>query len=188
MTTTTNKTKKKTYVLPVTENQVFYAAVKRQNLHDRSKPKLYYAQVHHSGRASLTTLQDRITQMSALSKGDVQSVLSNLIEVILGELRNGRIVEIGDLGSLYVSVCSKGAASEKELTSAAIKSAHINFRAGADLKKLMNSLSYLKLSEDAGAAATDTKSDGKGNGTDSGNTKGDGIGGNTGGDSDGGKI
>jgi predicted histone-like DNA-binding protein len=191
---TKTKAVKKTFVLPITENQVFYTTVKKHNLRDKTKAPLYYAQVHHAGRASLVTLQSRLCQMSSLSKGDVQSVLSNLMDVIMDLLREGKIIELGQLGNMYISVRSKGMEVEKDFSSANIKGAHIRFVAGTDLKQLMKSLSYLKLSEDAGTAASDTKSDGKGNGTDSGNTKGDSTntggstGGNTGGDSDGGKI
>jgi predicted histone-like DNA-binding protein len=182
-----SKTKKKTYAIPITENQVFYSTVKRPNPKDKNKTALYYAQVHHSARATLSTLQDRLTQMSALSRGDVQSVLSNLLDVIKEQLRNGRIVELGELGSLYIGINSKGVANEKDFTSAQIKSGHINFRAGKDLKSVMKSLSFLKLSEDTGATTSDTKSGGKSDGTGSGNSGGS-TGGNTGGDSDGGKI
>ena len=57
------KTVKKGYVLPVTENQVLYSTVKHANLKDKSKPAKYYALVHHSARASLSTLAERLAQM-----------------------------------------------------------------------------------------------------------------------------
>jgi predicted histone-like DNA-binding protein len=143
----TTKTAKKGFVLPVTENQVLYTSVKRNNLRDKTKPAKYYAMVHHSARASLTTLAERLAQMSALSKGDVNSVLTNLIDVICEKLRNGNIVELGNLGNMYIGVRSKGVATAKEVTAANIKSAHIRFLAGEELKTTLKSLSYLKLDD-----------------------------------------
>jgi len=167
------KTVKKGYVLPVTENQVLYSTVKHANLKDKSKPAKYYALVHHSARASLTTLAERLAQMSALSKGDVNSVLTNLIDVICEKLRNGNIIELGNLGSLYLRLKSKGEATAKDVNASSITSAHIRFRVGDDLQTTLKSLSYTKL-DDAVAAASGTSTGGTGNGgsTNGGSTSG----------------
>jgi|GEM_PF-139140 len=172
----TAKTVKKGFVLPVTENQVLYTSVKRNNLKDKTKPAKYYAMIHHSARASLTTLADRLSQMSALSKGDVNSVLTNLIDVICEKLRNGNIVELGNLGNIYIGVRSKGETTAKEVTSTSIKSAHIRFLAGSELRTTLKSLSYLKL-DDAVAATSN------GGSTSGGSTGGSTSGGSTSGSS-----
>ena len=165
------KTVKKGYVLPLTENQVFYSTVKRVNLKDKTKPAKYYALMHHSARASLTTLSERLAQMSALSKGDVNSVLTNLIDVICEKLRNGNIIELGNLGTLYLGLTSKGEATAKDVNASSIKSAHIRFRVGDDLKTTLKSLSYTKL-DDAIAAASGTSTGGTGGSTSGGSTTG----------------
>jgi len=148
METETKKTARNrvAYAMPIVENKVFYVAVQKANPQDR-KTKKYYAQVRHSGRVTIDTLKDNIAGQSSLSRGDVGNVLDNLIEAISAHLRNGRIVELGDLGKMYISVSSKGCVDKKELASANICKTRLRFTAGSRLKEVMNTLSFMRLTE-----------------------------------------
>ena len=144
---------KKSYIMPIVENKVFYVPVEKINPLDKQKAKKWYAAVRHSGRATIDTLKNIISGRSSLSRGDVASVIDNLIDVIVMQLRNGRIVELGDLGTLHISVRSKGADKKTDLTSANISRAYIRYRPGEILKESLSSLSFMRLGDAASAEA-----------------------------------
>ncbi len=148
MKTETKKTARNrvAYAMPIVENKVFYVAVQKANPQNR-KTKKYYAQVRHSGRVTIDTLKDNIAGQSSLSRGDVGNVLDNLMEAVAMHLRNGRIVELGDLGKMYISVSSKGCVDKKELASADICKTRLRFAPSNRLKEVMNTLSFMRLTE-----------------------------------------
>jgi predicted histone-like DNA-binding protein len=170
----------------ISENQVLYKPVLKKNYLDKTKAAKYYAQVQNTGRVSLRTIEEELEQSSSVTRGDVMSIISNLEVLICKCLRNGNVVQLGDIGTFRVSVSSKGAASAKDFTAQNITKARINFRAGVGLTSLLTTLKYAKMGED-GAATTDDKGKTDGGGTKT-DTGGGNTGGNTGGDSDGGKI
>ena len=51
-------------------------------------------------------------------------------------------MRLGDLGSFQISLNGEGSVTEEEYHTGLIKKAHINFRPGADLSDILNSLSY----------------------------------------------
>ena len=58
--------------------------------------------------------------------------------VIQDQITNGKIVRMDKLGSFYPSISSEGVDREEEFTSANIRGAKINYRAG---KRIINALS-----------------------------------------------
>jgi len=177
----TKKSKAKSNL--ISENQILYKVVSKKNYLDKTKAAKFYAQVQNTGRVSLGTIEEELEKSSSVTRGDVMSIMANLQDIVCKSLRNGNVVQLGDLGTLRVSVSSKGADTVSKFTAQNINKARVNFRAGTGL---LNNLPE--------ATASDTEPDGKSDGKDSGNTKGDGTdtggktGGNIGGDSDEGKI
>jgi predicted histone-like DNA-binding protein len=76
----------------------------------------------------LDGLADLVSKFSSLSKGDVHSVLINLLEAIPNELLDGKVVKLVKLDSLSLNVDSDGVATAKEVTGDLVKSVHVVFR------------------------------------------------------------
>ncbi|MDY3432862.1 DNA-binding protein, partial [Riemerella anatipestifer] len=75
---------------------------------------------------------------------DIRAVLYALVDVMQTSLSEGRIVRLGELGSMRVSLSSEGKAKEEEVTSAAIRNTKVLFTPGSDLKKMLQTLKFEK--------------------------------------------
>lgn len=106
--------------------------------------KQFYARTVTQGEANISQLTRSIEKISTVSGADIRAVLYALVDVIKDDLAAGRIVRIGDLGSLRISISSEGRATAAEVNAAAIKSARFLFTPGPLLKKTLKSLSYQK--------------------------------------------
>ena len=91
------------------------------NPRDPSAPKKTYAQVVSSGKVKIKEMSRDIADISSLSSGDIANVLENFILQIPKYLSDGKIVELGDLGTLRISVSSEVTETEKAFSSAKIK-------------------------------------------------------------------
>ena len=72
------------------------------------------------------------------SRGTVKGVLSDTCECLVEQLRNGKKVELGELGTFGISLSSEGAPSVKEFSAKNIKAVNILFAPGPDFENLIN--------------------------------------------------
>ena len=121
---------------------VSYSVVPRKNPAKKSAPAKYYALALGSGDLDFEELCEAITSRSSCSETDVRAAISGILYEVKRALKAGRIVRLGDLGSLQIGLNSEGATSVKEFTGSLIKGAHIIFRPGKTLAELMKILSY----------------------------------------------
>ncbi len=112
---------------------ILIKAVERANPQNRNEKK-YYATVATRGTTDLDGLADLVSKFSSLSKGDVHSVLLNLLDAIPNELLDGKVVKLGKLGSLSLNVDSEGVATAEEVTGDQVKSVHVVFRPSQEFK------------------------------------------------------
>jgi predicted histone-like DNA-binding protein len=131
---------------------VKYSVIPRINPRDRETEPKFYAQVKVSGDVSMREMCERIQQSCTVTKADVHAVLIAMEDVIVDALKGGEIIRLGDLGTLRVSLSSKGALTEKEYTSSLITKSRIIFRPGSILSEALANLTFTKL-------ATETESD-----------------------------
>ena len=129
---------------------VKFKAVERVNPRDLTLPKKFYAKLKSGDDVSFEELAEEISKVSSLNYGEVMGALGTFIVFIEIQLSHGRPVRLSTLGTFYLSLNSEGVDTEEELTSEAIKKAHIRFRPGKRLKKLTRNLDYVKVSETNG--------------------------------------
>ena len=127
---------------------VKYSVIPRINPRDRETEPKFYAQVKLSGDVSLREMCERIQQSCTVTKADVHAVLVAMEDVIVDALKGGEIIRLGDLGTLRVSLSSKGALTEKEYTSSLITKSRIIFRPGSILSEALATISYSKLTSE----------------------------------------
>ncbi|KGN80853.1 DNA-binding protein [Porphyromonadaceae bacterium COT-184 OH4590] len=114
--------------------------VKKANPADRDKKK-YYANAVNAGKKELRAIADDIAGRSSLTKGDVENVLSNLIDRLPMYLNDGFSVQLGHFGTMRISLSSDGAESPEQFKTGSIKP-KIVFTPGTELKKQMEKISY----------------------------------------------
>ena len=128
---------------------VKFKAVRRPNPKNPAEPAKYYASAVAAGKCDIDKLSRIISKNSTVSRTDVYAVIMGLLDAVSDELSDGNTVYMGKLGSYSIAIKSAGVATAAELTSAAIKSAKINYRAGGELKNMTKTLSFTKTDETA---------------------------------------
>lgn len=107
--------------------------------------KKFYANTVTQGELDIEELTERIEKISTVSGADIRAVLYALVDVIPTELDQGRIVRLGDVGSMRVSISSRGETTAEEVSSASIRGGKIIFSPGRKLKRMLNNLEYSKV-------------------------------------------
>lgn len=79
---------------------------------------------------------------SGYSKGTVQGVISDLCSCIVEQLLNGNKVQLGELGSFWVSLSSEGAESMEKFTANNIRSVNIIFTPGEEFDNLLSQVTF----------------------------------------------
>jgi len=105
----------------------------------------YFAKAHATSIVDFNSICETISDRSTVTKGDVMAVIEGCIFAMRSALQNGNNVKLGDFGSFRVGIKSESTLTEKEFTASKIKSAHINFRPGPALEKMLNNLTFQKV-------------------------------------------
>jgi len=105
----------------------------------------YFARVNATSIVDFNSICETISDRSTVTKGDLMAVIEGCIFAMKSALQNGNIVKLGDFGSFSVGIKSQSTLTEKEFTASKIKRAHINFRPGSYLEKMLNNLTFQKL-------------------------------------------
>jgi predicted histone-like DNA-binding protein len=119
-------------------------AVQRVNPQDVDAPQKFYAKAVGNGKTDLKRLAKMIAMQCTVNRADCLAVLAALEDNIILELQDGKIVQLGDLGTFQLGVKSTGSVLQDEVSSNSVVKARLNFRPGEELKKMMNNLSYSK--------------------------------------------
>ena len=107
--------------------------------------KKYYASGQASGEITLASMGKRIEQMCTVNGADVRAVIYAMLEVMILEMADGKIIRLGELGSLRVNISSKATQNAAEVKASSIKGARVVFSPGKDLKKMLHTLTYEKV-------------------------------------------
>ena len=106
--------------------------------------KKHYASANITGEASINDLTRYIEKISTVSGTDIRAVLYALVDVAADELAEGKIVRLGDLGSLRISINSNGYDNPAYINESAIKGTKVIFSPGNKLKEMQKTLTYTK--------------------------------------------
>jgi predicted histone-like DNA-binding protein len=115
--------------------------IQRKNPRDLNQSKWYLVQ-EKAGTVGMQEIAKEIEGRSALSLGDVQSVLSNLVEMMPLFLKLGQTIKLEGFGSFYISVTSDGTETADELSSHTVKRTKIVFRPSIELKRNMEGIAF----------------------------------------------
>ena len=124
-----------------------FHVVQRQDPRDRTLPGKFYAEMTDRYEITFDQLLEEITEISTVSIGDTYNVLQTLIQLIKKHLKAGRILRVGDLGTLYTTINSKGEDSIEDVDASSIIRTNIRFRASVKLKDAVRRLSFHKVHE-----------------------------------------
>lgn len=121
-----------------------YQVLPRKNPQDINAPEKFYAAALADGTVDFDRLAELISYQCTVTASDCYAVLLSLEYNIIGELSQGRIVNLGRLGNFQVGISSEGKETEMEVSSTAIKKSRILFRPGKKLRSMLNDLTFRK--------------------------------------------
>lgn len=88
-----------------------------------------------TGKKDIRSLSSDIADISSLSRGDVNNVLTNLVERIPKDLLQGNSVSLGELGTLRIGFSSEGVDAEADFNTAKINGLKVIFTPGKLIKE-----------------------------------------------------
>lgn len=107
-------------------------------------PKKFYASVSSDGEMNLDDLTQRIEEMSTVSGADIRAVIYAAFSVMKSELGNGKIVRLGELGSLKIGISSRGEETADAVSENSVKGLKIVFIPSPKMKELFKILRFKK--------------------------------------------
>ena len=105
---------------------------KKKNPQKRTEEK-YYANPVNLGKKTLRDIARDIAGRSSLTRGDIENVLTNFMECLPSYLRDGFSVQLGEFGTMRLTLSSTGALDEKSFKVETIKP-RVTFTPGVELK------------------------------------------------------
>ena len=121
-----------------------YTIVSRVNPGKPKDPVKYYASAKSSGEISIRDLAKEIAEISTMSLPDVIGVLESVVMLVPRHIGHGKIIRLGELGSLRISLHSEGMEKPEEVSAKQIKSNKFVFTPGKDLQKALKNVEYVK--------------------------------------------
>ncbi|HPE57864.1 MAG TPA: DNA-binding domain-containing protein [Bacteroidales bacterium] len=121
-------------------------AVARKNPLEPASAVKYYATAISSGKVGIDELAQGIANASTMSRADIYGVIVAMVDEIVTQLAEGKIIEMGKLGTLRMTVNSGAAESAEKVTSSLVKKINVRFRVGADIANKVKSIKVEKVS------------------------------------------
>ena len=122
-------------------------SVQRRNPSDPTAQKKYYATVITAGSTKLKELAEMVALQTTVSPTDCHAVLMALEGNVIRELRKGKIVRLGELGSYRLSVHAEGRETPEDVNTDAVKKTRIIFRPGEGMSDMLRTLKFKKIQE-----------------------------------------
>lgn len=120
------------------------------------KKPIYFARTESKGVTSMEELETMVSKISSASEGDVRSVLRTLSDLICHSLRDGRIVDLGDIGRLRIRLKSKHTDSREDFLQGNIRNIGVVFTPSVRIKKAISTAHLEVIDEKKVSTASDT--------------------------------
>ncbi|WP_420572969.1 HU family DNA-binding protein [Kordia sp.] len=125
---------------------VKFKVIQKKNPQDLAATPKSYAIAVSDGTVDIDRLSVLVGDGSTVRQNDIYAVIIGLVNVIQGELSEGRSVNLGKLGTFSIGISSNPSDTPEEVGASNIKSAKVNYRPGKELKNMLKVLSYTKVS------------------------------------------
>jgi predicted histone-like DNA-binding protein len=120
-------------------------AVSRKNPQNPTATPLWYANAISTGKVGIDELAEGISLASTMSRADIYGVIVALVDEIVTQLADGKIVVMGKLGTLRMTVNSEGVEAENKVASSQVKKINVRYRAGSDITSKVKTIKIEKV-------------------------------------------
>ena len=112
-----------------------YVRIKRKISVGATPGVKFFAKIFMGETYSFDQIAEMIAETSAMSEGDIMSVLKQLEKVISWQLLMGHPVKLGSLGTFYPGISATAVNTIEEVTPETIKRVYCRFRPSVWLNK-----------------------------------------------------
>ena len=135
--------------------------IERRKPGTKTGPGKFYASPVNVGKKTLRDIAHDIAGRSSLTRGDIENVLANFMDCLPHYLRDGFSVQLGEFGTMRLTLSSEGAATEKAFKTETIKP-RVTFTPGVELKAALRENSYETVKEENSNSKPSHKDKGSG--------------------------
>ena len=135
--------------------------VKRKSPGAKDDAGKLYANPVNVGKKTMHDIAKDIAGRSSLTRGDIENVLFNFIDRLPNYLRDGFSVQLGEFGTMRLTLSSEGAATVKAFKTETIKP-RVTFTPGVELKAALRENSYETVKEENSNSKPSHKDKGSG--------------------------
>ena len=135
--------------------------VKRKRPGAKNDAGKLYANPVNVGKKTMHDIAKDIAGRSSLTRGDIENVLFNFIDRLPSYLRDGFSVQLGEFGTMRLTLSSEGAATVKAFKTETIKP-RVTFTPGVELKAALRENSYETVKEENSSSKPSHKDKGSG--------------------------
>ena len=121
--------------------------IERRKPGTKTGPGKFYASPVNVGKKNLRDIAHDIAGRSSLTRGDIENVLANFMDCLPHYLRDGFSVQLGEFGTMRLTLSSEGAATVKAFKTETIKP-RVTFTPGVELKAALRENSYETVKEE----------------------------------------
>ena len=125
-----------------------YSIKERVNPRALLDTRKHYAFIKNQGVVNLRELAKRLSRESTISMMDTMALLEGLLQVIPDMLGQGKIVNLGELGTFRATISSEGVETAEDFNSTNIKRLNILFRPGSEFRDHLNNVKFTRVSGD----------------------------------------
>ena len=135
--------------------------IERRKPGTKTGPGKFYASPVNVGKKTLRDIAHDIAGRSSLTHGDIENVLANFMDCLPHYLRDGFSVQLGEFGTMRLTLSSEGAATVKAFKTETIKP-RVTFTPGVELKAALRENSYETVKEENSSSKPSHKDEGNG--------------------------
>ncbi|MDR3285897.1 MAG: HU family DNA-binding protein [Prevotellaceae bacterium] len=124
---------------------IFYNKIERGNPMDTQAPKKWYAVLKNVGMIGEKEVAKLVSDETTINRKEAEMALDQFEKIMVRLLLDGHSVQLGDLGSFYLTCNSEGVATKEELTATNIKNLNIRFTPGKEVKEAIQHATFKDL-------------------------------------------
>lgn len=142
-----------------------YVVTKQKFGFDETRSEKFVVKQVTSGKVSFSKLCTQVGQICGAHRGTVQLVIAGLVDALINNVDDGKIVQLGEFGTFRPAINAKAADTEEEANASRIYRKTVKFTPGNGLKDMLSNTSVTRFA----TPDTDYTVKGKDNGNGGGN-------------------
>ncbi|CAD5258185.1 MULTISPECIES: HU family DNA-binding protein [unclassified Imperialibacter] len=119
----------------------------------------FYAGIYREREATLRELVKEISSRSTVTTADAMAVIENFLELVPKFLRNGRTVNLGQLGRFSINISSKGYETPEEVGNFSIRKSKVLFTPSNEMRDELKTIKYSRVALGAKGSSIDWETD-----------------------------